>query len=215
MKSWLYAALDSEARRWWYHRQLRDQGQTAEARDRERQSIRRALKTWRSVLAVEGGHVSVGLGGHTVHYAEGATLSGYDNMQTPNGDPQIAVRLGVPVIDTTTTRRGEAMASAWKSPMVAVGRDPDAEPGALNFRPLAEVAAFKAQHGATLYNFDPYDEPRRPFRVYDLDTDESHGDYETLDDARGAVIFDGLIKWQIWYFDPTVSADHEVDSSRY
>ena len=36
------------------------------------------------------------------------------------------------------------------------------------------------------------------YEVFNLDTDESHGIYDTLDEARGCVLFDKLTRYSIW-----------------
>lgn len=43
-----------------------------------------------------------------------------------------------------------------------------------------------------------------PYEVIDLDTDESHGTYETLAEARRRLRFDGLSEYQIWRGDRLV-----------
>ena len=45
MQTTLLKLLRSDARGWWYHRQLRERGQTAEAIKLEHQSIRSSLRT--------------------------------------------------------------------------------------------------------------------------------------------------------------------------
>ena len=37
------------------------------------------------------------------------------------------------------------------------------------------------------------------YEVINLDTDESHGEYETLSEARGCVEFDRLRAYSIWH----------------
>ncbi len=36
------------------------------------------------------------------------------------------------------------------------------------------------------------------YKVINLETEESHGEYETLAEARGCVLYDKLETWQIW-----------------
>lgn len=36
------------------------------------------------------------------------------------------------------------------------------------------------------------------YEVFDLNADESHGEFETLEQARGCVKFDRLTAWAIW-----------------
>jgi hypothetical protein len=40
---------------------------------------------------------------------------------------------------------------------------------------------------------------RLPYEVIDLNDHSSHGDYPTVDEARGCVEFDRLKSYQIWY----------------
>lgn len=37
------------------------------------------------------------------------------------------------------------------------------------------------------------------YEVINLETELSHGEYETLDEARGAILYDKLKTWQIWF----------------
>lgn len=77
-----------------------------------------------SALASEGGHLSVGLGGFTLHYRCGVTLSGYDCDAIKA--QSIAARL--PVIDSRLVELGAALQLAVNGPLVAVGREPDPAP---------------------------------------------------------------------------------------
>ena len=36
------------------------------------------------------------------------------------------------------------------------------------------------------------------YQVINVDTGESHGEYETLERAKGCVIFDSIEDWEIW-----------------
>ncbi len=36
------------------------------------------------------------------------------------------------------------------------------------------------------------------YRVIDVETGENHGDFNTLDEAKGCVEFDRLTDWEIW-----------------
>lgn len=46
---------------------------------------------------------------------------------------------------------------------------------------------------------DAVDNARMPYEVIDLDDNRSHGDYPTIDEARGCVEFDQLNRYQIWH----------------
>lgn len=50
----LYTILNKEAKAWWYHKQLRSQGQAGEARKRERQSIKSDISFLRALIQQKG-----------------------------------------------------------------------------------------------------------------------------------------------------------------
>jgi hypothetical protein len=54
------------------------------------------------------------------------------------------------------------------------------------------------------------------YEVINLHTDESHGEYATLDEARGAVRFDRLTAYSIWHNDVRVQhcEPHDGDDDR-
>lgn len=98
-----------------------------------------------SALATEGGHLSVGRGGFTLHYRYGATLSGYDC----DAIKAQSIAAGPPVIDSRLVERGAALQLAVNGPLVAVGREPDYAPWhSLSYTPLSAVAAAYAAAGA-------------------------------------------------------------------
>jgi hypothetical protein len=77
----VFSLLNQDAKAWWFHKKLREQGQEEEARMKERESIRRGIHTIRGAFLY-----TVGRGGWTVHgktVASGAggsvssKLSGY------------------------------------------------------------------------------------------------------------------------------------------
>lgn len=45
----------------------------------------------------------------------------------------------------------------------------------------------------------------KTYEVINLKTDESHGEYETLAEARGCVAYDRLRSYSIWYGDEYAS----------
>ncbi|WP_206079194.1 hypothetical protein [Allomesorhizobium camelthorni] len=77
-----------------------------------------------SALATEGGHLSVGRGGFTLHYHYGATLSGY----ACEAIKAQSIAAGLPVIDSRLVDLGAALQLAVNGPLVAVGREPDPAP---------------------------------------------------------------------------------------
>jgi hypothetical protein len=146
----IYRILDESARSWWYHRDLRKAGNTREARKRERFSIRGHVRDLRRARD-DGGYLSVGRGGWSLHYPNG-TLSHYGGLDEPI--PRCALALGIPVVDTTTIPDSKVYETIT-IPLAAIGREPDPAPwGSCSYAPLTEVARRKAALGATLYNFE-------------------------------------------------------------
>jgi hypothetical protein len=70
--------------------------------------------------SIESGHLSIGRGGFTLHFAEGSTLSGYDidRMKT------LCIDAGLPVIDSRCVEFDKVAELAISGPMVAVGSAP-------------------------------------------------------------------------------------------
>lgn len=102
-----------------------------------------------SALATQGGHLSVGRGGFTLHYRYGATLSGYDC----DAIKAQSIAAGLPVIDSRYVDFGAALQLAVNGPLVAVGREPDPTPWhSLSYAPLSAVAAAYAAAGADVWN---------------------------------------------------------------
>lgn len=50
-------------------------------------------------------------------------------------------------------------------------------------------------------------EPIRNYEVINLRTDESHGCFETEDEARGCVAYDRLTAWEIIYIETGIRVD--------
>jgi hypothetical protein len=86
--------LFQSARRWWYHQRLRKRGQKAEARQRERRSVREHVRCIREATVLH-----IGCGVWTLHRHDWAWLQGYGGLD--NLVVQAALRAGVPAFDTT------------------------------------------------------------------------------------------------------------------
>ena len=100
-------------------------------------------------LAVDGGHLFVGEGGFTLAYQRGTTLSGCDVELVKAA----CVAVGVPVIDSRRLGFEIALHLAIHTPMIAVGKPPDAEPWhAMAHAPLHHVAALYHAAGAEVVN---------------------------------------------------------------
>ncbi len=50
------------------------------------------------------------------------------------------------------------------------------------------------------------------YEVINVDTGESHGSYETLDEARGCALFDRLTDYEIWNADEHCIVAHSAPS---
>lgn len=110
----------------------------------------------RRAIATAGGHLFIGPHGYTLHYAKGATLSGYDVGRMKRE----CLEAGLPVIDARALDFEQAYALACRSPMVAVGEPPHHGPwrsegeawGPLAHAPLSYVAVLYQAAGAEVAN---------------------------------------------------------------
>lgn len=102
-----------------------------------------------SALATEGGHLSIGRGGFTLHYRDGAMLSGY-GCEAIKAQ---SIAAGLPVIDSRCVAFDLAVQLALGGPLVAVGREPEPAPWhCLSYAPLHSVAIRYAAAGAEIWN---------------------------------------------------------------
>jgi hypothetical protein len=103
-------------------------------------------------LATEGGHLSIGRGGFTLHLGRGSYLSGYDSDTWKH----LCAAAGLPVIDSRTVPFDAVGALAVHGPMPAVGEPPSTPPwGALSFAPLQAIADAYRAAGADVLNLPP------------------------------------------------------------
>jgi hypothetical protein len=102
-----------------------------------------------SALRTDSGHLSIGRGGLSLHYAAGAHLSGYDCESVK----ACCIAAGLPVIDSRMVRFEDVVRLAVRGPMVAVGETASPRPyHALAYTPLIEVANAYRAAGAEVYN---------------------------------------------------------------
>ena len=102
-----------------------------------------------AALATQGGHLSVGRGGFTLHYRNGATLSrfGCEAIEAQ------CIAAGLPVMDSRCLAFDVVAHLTLAGPLVAVGREPEPAPWhGLAFAPLHVVAARYAAAGAEVSN---------------------------------------------------------------
>lgn len=102
-----------------------------------------------NALKTPGGHLSIGRGGFTLHYGQGARLLGYD-IEPIKAE---CIAAGLPVIDSLSVPFSAVADLAIRGPMVAVGREPDPQPWhSLSFASLQSIALAYAEAGAEVWN---------------------------------------------------------------
>lgn len=141
--------LNRKAKAWWYHRQLREYGNIAEARRGEHRSLRDTVRTLRDGLR-NGGFITIGRGGWSFHYAEGCTLSGYGGDEDDE-TIQAAIALGIPVCDSRTVP-DERICETVGFPMPGLSRSGDNFPRMFQTVPYAEYFAMAEAIGARVLN---------------------------------------------------------------
>jgi hypothetical protein len=110
-----------------------------------------------SALQTNGGHLSIGRGGFTLHFGRGARLSGYDCESFK----ACCIAVGVPVIDSRMVAFEDVVRLAVRGPMVAVGEEASPPPyDALSFAPLSVVAQAYRAAGAEVFNIPGLASPR-------------------------------------------------------
>ena len=149
----IYRILDDSARDWWYHHQLREQGNHEEARRRERASIRGNVSTLRKCLK-NGGYAMNSQRGWRICYDEWGSLSHcYPGLDQPM--MRCCLKLGIPVCDTTTVPESLTI-ELVRLPMASL--HPDPKPisgyGSMSFAPVIYVFRLYQELGATIYNLD-------------------------------------------------------------
>jgi hypothetical protein len=110
-----------------------------------------------SALRTEGGHLSIGRGGFTLHFGRGARLSGYDCESFKAG----CIAAGLPVIDSRMVAFEDIVRLAVRGPMAAVGEEASPPPyHALSFAPLSVLAQAYRAAGAEVFNVPGLASPR-------------------------------------------------------
>lgn len=144
----LYRVLNAEAKAWWYHQDLRKSGRTDEARRRERKSILSTLDYIRQTLR-NGGLLTIGRGGYTLHFARNSKLSGYG----PDSSGTVAAckLAGVPWVDTRTIPDDRIGEFAVSGPIVKVGIETEGY-GSLDYISPPDYIEFARSYGATVGN---------------------------------------------------------------
>ncbi|MBC8248111.1 MAG: hypothetical protein H8E90_00400 [Anaerolineales bacterium] len=150
MKTRLYGILNARTKRWWYHRQIREQGRKEEARRRERAQIRDDVVRLRAALEC-GGFLISSWGGWVLHYGQRQRLqSSRSGLDGPI--PQACLLLGIPVIDLTTIPE-DRIRAVLRLPSPDLLYDPEPPGGYRSFHhaPFDYVTRLYIDLGATLY----------------------------------------------------------------
>jgi hypothetical protein len=160
--------LRADARQWWYHAQLRRQGNAAEARRREAESVRSSIAHIR-LAHKNGGFLMIGRGGNTLHLGADGLSSAIRVSGLSHEACAALLAAGVRAIDTTTIPNDRIVEVGVRWPMLTVDSTPYRQPGEWRGAvPLAEAgplddvrvseAAYRyAAVGATLSNFPQCD----------------------------------------------------------
>jgi len=162
----VYKEVRASSREWWYHVQLRKQGDLEGAREREHQSTRDMIRHLR--LAIQnGGFVKLGRGGWSLHYGDevksekltysNCTVSGHgcDTSHTVKA----AKLLGILTVDTRTIP-DDIIHKCVSLPMGKPGLkerqklDPDSSSEWLDYVPPELMARKYRALGATVYNLN-------------------------------------------------------------
>jgi hypothetical protein len=139
MKTTLLRALRAEARAWWYHADLRRQGNLTEARVRENRSIREDLKTIRTAR-----FATIGYGGSTIYLPNMARL-------TASWEMPILAHLTCPVVDLRTIEINRLAEFSIKGPMVNVDLTEDETPAnAFSVVTVETYVRLASEAGATI-----------------------------------------------------------------
>ena len=161
MKS-IYSIVNHEAKAWWYHKKLREQGQTQEARKRERESIRSTIRTIRAARLF-----SVGRGGFTVRLepVRGKNSVSYGSVTghcagRVYSELLARCRPEVPQYDTTEVDNPLTLLGI---PLLARGDNQEDEPneagayGSMSYAPLGVILACYEARGSKVYwgNLNP------------------------------------------------------------
>lgn len=142
MKTTLLRALREETRAWWYHADLRRQGNLKEALYRERRSIRDNLTTIRNARLA-----TIGRGGSTIYLGNGSRL-------TASWPMSIIDHLACPVVDLRTMPHDTLVEFAIRGPMVNVDLTEDEGTNAFDYVTIDTYIRLARTGGAEVRNVD-------------------------------------------------------------
>lgn len=162
-----YRLLRQHSRAWWYHKQLREQGNAAEARRRENASVRSNVKSLRETIANHG-YLTLGRGGFSLHPNDNTYISGYG---CDDGLARIALQLGIATIDSRSIP-DSLIHQSIKLPLVRLVSYDPAPWGGMSYAPLPVVAALYQRLGATIHNLEvvePAPDQLRGYKQWEAD----------------------------------------------
>jgi hypothetical protein len=151
--------LRAFAKEWWYHAELRQRGQHAEAFQREHASTRSSLQDIRATLANDG-WLQIGRGGATLHYSPNAHVEGLHPHHI-----RACIAAGIPTMDSTGLDIGDVYELSVRGPMAgfadsAFGPDPDGSLSTRQWRVIFD--RYAAREGAVFHNYTPNLTPWSP-----------------------------------------------------
>jgi hypothetical protein len=145
----IFRLLRFKAKSWWYFKDLRSRGQDQEAREKEHRSLRSNIKSLREAIK-NGGYLSIGRGGWTLHIDDGHTLHHYGGIEQPF--PLACKLLNIPIIDSTSIP-DDLISQVISFPCIAIRRDDEGRPlDPFSYARLKDIAGRYKKLGATIYN---------------------------------------------------------------
>jgi len=154
----LLRELRASAKEWWYHTELRQRGQHAEASRRERAHVRSCIQEIRATLANDG-WLQIGRGGTTLHYSPNAHVEGLHPHHI-----RACIAAGIPTLDSTNMDVRDVYELAVRGPMPGFvdetfGTDPDGSLSKRQWRVIFD--RYGAREGAVFHNYTPTPDPWR------------------------------------------------------
>lgn len=118
----IFRAIRSDARQWWYHSQLRRQGQVDEARKREHQSIASTVSHLRNAMA-NGGFVTISARGGCVITVGRTGMYSSQSVEGVHPGNEYAARKLLPTVRFDLASYADARRVAIRGPMLVADNE--------------------------------------------------------------------------------------------
>ena len=155
----LLRELRTGAKEWWYHAELRQRGQHAEALKLEHASIRSSIQEIRAARANDG-WLQIGRGGASLHYTPNAHVEGLHSHHI-----RACIAAGIPTLDSRNMSVKDVYELAVRGPMTgfvdsSFGPDADGNLSTRQWRVIFD--RYAARQGAVFHNYTPDPTPWHP-----------------------------------------------------